>query len=377
MTVLAQVADSLTGLIVGQLEPIEWEATDPLRGPGTGSITLRRPTDSGQVKMYRNLLTPRRRMIMLEDDHGPFFGGPIPRRADVNGQTLVVPLVDWRSWFYRTPIRPNLTTLKAQDYIKNKAHRTEQSKIMTDLAAKALAVATKPRMVIDPAPTTGIKREITALTLEKGIGEYLDSIMDLDKGCEWWTYMAYDPDNSEKLLAHFAVAYPERKHAGRAPILLQYDLDGGTINGYDPGNSDDYSNTVWAVGNGSTKKWHYATTAAIRRGSDLTWETTTQTDATTTAGAQAAAAGFIKGEAVLGSITVDVDAERFRFATIGPGDRARVEIHDLWNDITVAAARITQRVMSGGAGKATMQRFTIDLDDNKPIDQSVVPGSKA
>ena len=41
--------NSLTGKIVGQLYPSKWELVDPLRSPGTGSLTVSLPTGTDAV----------------------------------------------------------------------------------------------------------------------------------------------------------------------------------------------------------------------------------------------------------------------------------------------------------------------------------------
>lgn len=373
------VCDSLTGRIVGRLHPNSWDITEEPRASSVGNLTVPLPGDPAAVDRLRNLLRPgdRRphaRAVALEDPNTGkvLFYGPIVSPPQRSGPEIAVPVVDWSAWFRQTVIRPSgatFTTTAGRDYIVT---NREQALIMTDLFARALeATAGNPNIVIDAAPTTGVNRARTAKLFAK-VGEHLDEIANLSNGCEWYTYGTRD-DDSTSIVAHVAVAWPERG-GGQIPVRLSYrqDLNGNRSGNVDtvswPGGGEGAATRIWAT-DGADPVALYGWGQSPTVGSvDIIWEDTIDlADGTTN---KATATARAKGElrrvvSFDGTVDLTVNARVIPFAKLQVGDRARVEIADMWNLVQLGAVRIVKRVMSGGAGRPDLQVLTVDLDDNR------------
>lgn len=373
------VADSLTGKIVGRLEPSSWECTDPLRGAGTGSLTIPLPDDPLDVARLLDLTRRRIRWVALEDDQGRFlFGGPIPRRPGHSGGNLIVPWVDWRAWFYRAPIRPNADGTR-RDYVKVGVAALEQATIMADLAKIALDTVGKPALVVDTPPTTGVTREITALMLDRSVGDYLDSIRDRERGCDWYTYTTKSATDPTVLVPHVAVAWPERR-IRTVPIRVEYRHgDGG--NSFDPAwpEGGDSPNRVWAVGDGEPpdQAWASDEFPDVAAGVDMAWEEIIGPldGVVKKATAFEHALGAVeRARGYEGVAEFSILHETIPLGEVSTGDRARIVYSDTWESVDVGAVRIIERTLSGGRDKPLAQRIKVDLADDGYPDDGSTPG---
>lgn len=350
--------DTLTGRMVGELFPSKWELGEPLRSPGTGSLTF--PLDTG----LSELILHRRRWVAAEDGGRVIWCGPVPRRPQRTGGEVIVPLVDWRSWFYRAPIRP-LADGTRRDYIKTGANAREQALIMTDLLGLALDAPGAPKMVIDTAPVTGVTREITALMLDRSTGEYLESV-SARGGCEWHVYATQSDPTT--MLLHAAVDWPERQHRTE-PVKLEWRQgQGGNVAGYTWPEGEDSPTKVWAVGEGEPpdQVWASDEYPDIADGTDVLWEQVLGP----LDGVSKSATAFDHAEEAIarargfeGLAQFTVTAEQLALSSVDVGDRARVVLSYGWIDVDLPACRIVDRVISGGRGEPTVQMLTVDLSD--------------
>lgn len=376
---IAHSVDSRTGRIVGRLPMSRWEITEPVKGSTTSTVTVTIPEHRSAQARLAGMLLPRIRAVVLEDDDGTLlFGGPIPNRPPKPAQGVIpVPVVDWRAWFYRAPLRPTEANLR-RNYIYRKSNQREQALLMTDLATIALEPDGAPAMVVDTAPTTGILRQFSTKMFQRSIGDALDDIAGQERGCEWHTYMATSPDPTV-LLPHFKVSWPERRKRD-VPLLLAY---GGAVQEYTWPAGQDAPTKVWAVdGTDDVTLWQSAANPKIADGTELLWEQViTLSDANGNATKKAAfsqALGALEAASRLdGTAELTVTAERVPFGSVTVGDRARVVIDDPLNlvEVDVPAARIVQRVMSGGPGLPSLQVFTVDLANTRYPDDGATPGT--
>ena len=373
------VCSSLTGLIVGRLFPSGWDVTEPVDKPSTGTISVAFPPDYESRERLRDMLRPRVRSVVVEDDDGSLiFGGPIPRRAGKTDSMITIPVTDWRAWFYVTPLRPTAAGVR-RDYIKNKTNQQDQGSIMTDLAALALEGTGRPAMVIDTAPTTGVSRQFTTKMFQRSIGEALDDIVARDRGAEWYTYMVRG-DDPRYIIPHFAVAWPERRKR-QQPILLDYrEGEPGASGEYDWPQGEEAPTKVWAVdGTEDVQLWASAANPKIAAGNELLWEQVVNLNEGTGTVTKAYAFSFAVGamqtaDRSQGTADFTVTSERVPFGSIVAGDRVRLVMDDGWERSNLPAARIVQRVMRGGAGVPNGQVLSIDLADSRYPDAGGDPG---
>lgn len=375
------VADSLTGRIVGRLYPSAWSITDPLRSPATGSLTVALPSDADGVRTLVDLTLPRRRWVAIEDDEGRFlFGGPIPRRPARSEGTVTVPLVDWRAWFYTAPLRPSSTWARG-DYIRVGSQAKDQGAIMGELFARALDTVGAPSIVVDTPPVTGVTRDMTALQLDRSIGDYLDSITNRERGAEWYTYASRDSADPTRLIAHAAVAYPERS-TRTTPIRVDYKQGhGGSAHEYSWPEGMEAPTRVWAVGDGEPPDQAAAMdeTADLTDGVDVCWEKVLgplDGVSRNSTAYEYAFAYLDHSQGLSGSAEFSITDERIPLGTYTVGDRARVSIDDGWDAADVPAARIIERTISGGTGVATQARIVVDLANSDYGDSSTIPGEE-
>jgi hypothetical protein len=355
--------DTLTSRVVGRIEPSRYELSDPLRSPGTGSLTVPLPTDVDDLARLSDLTLQRRRWIAAREGEQWLWCGPIVRRPAKSGGELTIPVADWRTWFYRAPLR------RADDgsgsYVKTGAGAREQTLILTDLMALALDADGAPPMVVDSATVTGTTREITALTQDRSTAEYMDDVTKRG-GFDWWVYCEQDTPTTMKL--HAATCWPERAYRSQ-PIKLEWQAGrGGNISGYDWPEGQDAPTKVWAVGEGEPpdQVWASDEYPEIEDGADVLWESVVGPLDGVTKSATAfdhASAAIDLSRGYDGTLEVTVAAEQIALTDCATGDRARVVISDGWVDVDIPAARIVARTLSGGRGQPTQQRLTIDLAD--------------
>lgn len=368
------VADSLTGQIVGRLYPRQWEIVEPLDAPGTGSLTVPLPAvtgdravDADRVALFRDLCQPRIRWVAIEDEQGRFlFAGPIPRRPGRSGDEIVIPLVDWRAWFYRAPLRPKPDGSRG-DFSRT---QSDQATILRDLARAALDAPGVPALVIDEPAPTGVLRDLSALQLDRPIGEHFDAIVQRERGGDWFTYASRASDPT-KLVPHVAFAWPERS-SRPAPILLAYTAQGGTVAAYSWPEGAEGSTRAYAVGSGEPpdQPWAVAESPELSQGFDVAWEEVigpldgVTRSATAFEYAYQAVSGGAQGVAEF-----TVPFERLHPCNYVVGDRARVRLEDGWEDVSVPSARIVERVVSGGPGQPGQQVLKVDLSAAPPDGQ--------
>jgi hypothetical protein len=370
------VSDTLTGTYLGDLEPSRWSLQDPLSTSGTGELTLPLPADTDAAARVADLTQRHIRSVAVQDDQGRFlWGGPIPRRPARNGGEITVPLIDWRGWFYRAPIRPNVDGTR-HNYIKTGVNAREQCLIMTDLATLALNTLGAPYMVVDAAPISGTTRELTALMLDRTTGDFLQSIQERDNGCEWWTYVTWDGDEtSNRLLPHFAVAWPERASRG-VPIRVEFKAGkGGNVHDYSWPEGEDTPTRVWALGEGEPPEQVFVVDEypELEDGTEVAWESVIGpfTGETVAATVFEHAFGAIQASRGLdGQAEFSIIDERLPIGDVMTGDRARIVLDDGWISADVEAARIVARTISGGREQPTMQRITLALSDALYPDQA-------
>lgn len=375
------VVDTLSGKIVGRLYPNAWTWTDPLATPGTGSLTVPLPSDPAAIASLVELTAPRRRWVAAQDDSGRYlFGGPIPRRPGRNEGELIIPLVDWRAWFFKAPIRPNADGSR-RNYIKVGGNALEQTTMMRDLIALGLDTTGAPRFVVDTPTASGVVRERTCLMLDRSIGEYLDGLSswNIERGAEWWVYITEDLADPTTLLPHVAVAFPERQ-TRTTPIRVEYKKGMGG-NSYDPAWPEgiDSPTRAWAVGDGEPpdQVWAVDETPTIADGTDVAWEQVLgplDGVARKATAFEYAFAVVESNQELQGEAEFSILDSRIPMGDYATGDRARVVYADGWEDVDVPAARITERTMTGGHGQATSVRIKVDLANADYGDTSLVPG---
>lgn len=371
------VCESLTNRIVGELYPSRWELTDPLRAPGTGTLTVPLPTDPDAVARLVDLTLQRRRWVAVEYIPGQMiFGGPIPRRPARSGGEVIIPLVDWRAWFYKANLRPIGGAAGARnDYIRT---NREQGLIMTDLMTAALDTPGKPLITVDTAPTTGVTRDITALQLDRSIGEHLDSITNRDRGAEWFTYVQSAADQNQ-MIPHVAVAFPAR-HLRDSAVRVEYRVGtGGNAMDYAWPEGSDANTRVWAIGDGEPPDQALASDEypELDAGLDVAWEDVLGPLDGVVKNATAfeyAYSAIQRSRGFEGTAEFTILDKKLPLGDVSTGDRARVILEDGWDSADVRAARIIERTMSGGRGQPTRQRLKIDLADDASSDDQDTPG---
>jgi hypothetical protein len=239
----------------------------------------------------------------------------------------------------------------------------------------------KPAIVIDTAPAASLNRNKTVRMFSR-IGEHLDELAGLSKGVEWYTYGTRS-QRATQVIGHVAAAYPERG-TGNVPVRLSWkqDLRGnisGNIASFEWPGGEDTPTRVWATdANEEVALWGYDQAPTLGT-TDIVWESSIDlADGTTDkATATERAKGELKRAASFdGQLEVTLDAQKLDYAKVSVGERARVEIDDGWNrTMNITAARIVRRVMSGGAGKPTVQVVTVDIDDNSSPWSTGLPGT--
>lgn len=373
------VVDSLTGRIVGRLEPHDYTFEDPWTGAGTGSLALALPAPE-QVPALVDLTRPLVRWVAVEDDAGRFlWAGPITARPGRSGGEVVIPLADWRAWFYAAPLRPDSTGARGDIIVTD----TEQATIARSVALAALGTKGAPAMVVDGFPATGVKRERKMLQLDRSCGDYLDglSARETSDGIEWWVYVLRDSSDPTRLVPHVGFAYPERQ-TRQTPIRLEWRLGkGGNIAEPSWPTGTVRPTRVWAVGEGEPPDvaWASDEDLDIDDGVQVAWESVIGPLDGVKRNQRcqeyaSAALDYYSGQA--GQFECDVLDAAIPLGEYGTGDRARLVYDDGWDSVDLAAVRITKRAISGGRGKATLARLTLDLANDGYGDTGTAPGEE-
>jgi hypothetical protein len=383
------VVNSVTGALVGTLpEPNQYEITEPVRDAASqGTMRIPLPSDDDERAELRALLRPDplrsfSRSIVWEIDGKILFGGPIPSYPYRDGAEIVVPLADWRAWFYHTVVRPNGSKLETSRK-PYKSTNQEQCDVMMDLANMARAVYA-PQMVVDNPPDSNTPRKITIKMFQgESIGHWLDDLASRDKGPEWGTYMTRS-DDLLTFLPHFKVYWPE-KRSTKTPFLISYrEGDGGNAAAYSWPSGTSAPTIMYAIdGAEDTKLFAPAILPGVKTGKELLWESTVQladgttkkADAFTLAKGELKKANGREGEFTMTVLTQNDDGSpNLAFGDYVVGDRFHVILEDNWDALDVPAARCTQRVLSGGAGQPTQQVLTLDINDAQYASDGTLPG---
>lgn len=373
MSLTFRVADSLTGTLLGQLNPTKYDWTEPLRGQSSGTLTLPLPREAAALSRLRDLVQPRIRQVVIEENGQHVFAGPIVRPpARREPGKLMVPFVDWRHWFYRAFLRATETT--RGDLITN----GDQGTLAHTLLTQALNTTGAPAIAVDTAPVTGVTRDVTFRQINSSVGEFLDQLRDRNPtGLEWHTY-ATAGATSRLVQVRASVAWPERSTPAR-PLRIEYKAGrGGNVARYSWPGGEEGATRVWALGDGQPpdEVWAVAEHPSVAAGLDLAWEEVSgphsgvvnRTTAFRHANARIASAASPAGLAEFTFTQLAVPVAR-----LGPGDRARVIVDDGWVDVDVPAARIVSRRVEGGRDEPAVHVLTVDLAD--PIGPGVLlPG---
>jgi hypothetical protein len=363
------VADTLTGRIVGRLEPITWEVTEPVTGSTSGWF------DAAAVGSFSSdLVSPVRRQIAVELDSGAVLtGGPIPTPAERADDGLVrVPFLDWRGWWYRALLWPN-TDGTRRDYF---ATNREQMTILADLAVIGLDHPAAPaNMIVDGATASGVTRTRTFRMFSK-VGDLFDDIARAERGPDWWTYLVRD---GATLTPHTAFAYPYRTLRDGVPVVIRHkvgEAGNGRMLGWPAG--QERANVVYGVGSGAPpdQGWSVAESEDVATGTELAWPEVLTLSSETRTRAQAFEHALARLEGLAGgdgTITVTVPADAPPVGEYGPGDLARLVVDDGWRSVDLLNARILSRTIRGIGEHITDVTLTLDLN-YQPGDSGEVPG---
>jgi hypothetical protein len=368
------VADSLTGRIIGRLYPTEWTWTDPLTGSAEGSFTIPIPVDTDRVPNLINLTRPHIRQICARDElERWWFGGPVLGDPERNGHTVVVPVGDWRTWFYAAPIRPN-TNGTRRDYIRvtgGPGGQVEQNQAIADLAAIGLATVGAPRLIVDTPISSGIMRDVTA-RMFKMTGEAMDNVARRHDAPDWWTYIATDPADTRNVIAHVTVAYPERSLLS-TPMVLRHEVvlrsqlgKGGNILTYTWPRGTPPPSRVIGVGSDPPpdEKWAIAEDPDLVAGTRLAWDEVWQLPEGIASPANAFEHAQSRLEAHgndLGVIEVGIKPDATDLGSWGPGDRTRMIVADGWRDVELPEAHILSRTLTGRGPDVTGVTVSVNL----------------
>lgn len=371
------VVNTLSGRIVGQLNPHDFEFSDPWSGAGTGTLKVALPAPA-QVPALVDRTRALVRWVAVEDEQGRFlWGGPITARPGRSGGEVIIPVTDWRAWFYAAPLRPVSDTVRGDIIVTD----VEQATIARTIALAGLDTPGAPAMVVDGFAATGVKRERKMLQLDRSCGDYLDglSARETSDGIEWWVYITRDPADPLRLVPHVAFAHPERQ-TRTTPIRLEWQLgSGGNITEPSWPTGSIQPTRVWATGEGEPPDVPYAMDEDldILDGTQVTWESLIgPLDGVKRAKRcfeyASAALAYHAGQS--GQFECDVTDESIPLGNYATGDRARLVYNDGWDSVDLAAVRITNRTISGGRGKPTVARVTLDLANDGYGDTGTTPG---
>lgn len=379
------VANSLTGRIVGRLNPVEWSWDDPLTGSARGEFTVPIPTDPMQVEQLVAITRPHVMQICAQDEQDRWwFGGPIlgdPERTDQH--TIKIAAADWRAWFYAAQLRPDGGT--RVEYVRvtgGIGGQVEQNEAIAAIAAIGLDTVGAPRLLVDAVTSSGVMRDVTARMFTY-VGEALDNIARRADGPDWHTYIATDPADSRNVVAHLAVSWPERALISGTGLALRREVVLRTKQGAG-GNIIDYTwpqqptppSRVLGVSSDPPpdETWAVAETPELLAGETLAWDESWQLPEGVTTAEQAFDYAWARLVALSGDIGVascSLRVESTDLGSWGPGDRARLLIKDGWRDVDLESARILGRKLEGRGENVTAVTAQVnlspgDVDDVDP-----------
>lgn len=381
------VVETLTGKIRGQLYPNTWSLSDPLREVGTGTLTIPLPATRDAKATLRELVWPRHsdglgrtgdRWVAAEDATGAFvWCGPILGRPTRGDATVMVKLADWRTWFYRAPLRPS-----PGDYIvKERDQTTIAKELLTrsvDSATTGTTLVPPPFKVVTPA-LSGVLRDRTLRQLDRSVGDHMDELVDVERGLEWWTYCSRSTSDPTVLDLWVTTAYPERTKRTSGPVRVEWQLDKGGNVAEQPSwpESGETITRMWATGDGEPPA--QVSSRSEDTDASVLWEGMIGPLDGVKKAASAYSHAFaerIRSGGYAANAEFALTSARLPFNDVAPGDRARVIYDDGWESYDVPAARIVERVMSGGRDVPELHRLVIDLSDviELSLDDPGTPG---
>jgi hypothetical protein len=384
MQLTFHVANSLTGRITGRLNPHDWEWTDPLTGSATGKLSVPIPVgDVGKIEQLVAITRPHITQVAVKDELGRWlFGGPILADPTKNGNVLDIPIVDWRAWFYAAPLRPVGGT--RVEYVRVAAGtggQVEQNEAMAAIATLGLTTVGAPRMVVDTIVPSGVMRDVTARMFTMS-GAALDNVARRFNGPDWWTYMDVDPADPRYVVAHLAVAWPERTITSGVGLALRKEVvletkpgSGGNIIDYDWPQQSTPPSRVHGVSSDPApdETWAAAEDPALLSGEALAWDEVWQLPEGVTTATSAFDHSLGRLEALSGDFgvtSVNIRPEATDIGSWGPGDRCRLTIRDGWRDIELDSARILSRTLKGRGPHVTSVSAQVNLGvtEVEPVD---------
>lgn len=373
------VANSLTGRITGRLNPIEWSWDDPLTGTAAGSFTVAIPRDATQVEQLVAITRPHINQVAAQDELGRWwFGGPILADPAKQGNTVVVPVADWRAWFYAAPLRPNGATRVEYVQVDGGFGQVDQNDAMAAIATIGLATAAAPRVVVDTHTSSGVMRDVTARMFTY-TGEALDNIARLYNGPDWYTYLTTDPADATKVIAHLAIAWPERALSDGKAVALRREVlletkqgAGGNVIDYDWPQGVTPPSRVIGVSSDPPpdETWAIAESPELLSGEDLAWDEVWQLPEGVMTAESAYPHALARLQALsgdLGVLAVNIKVEATDLGSWGPGDRCRLIIKDGWRDIGLESARILSRKLEGRGSHVTKVTAQVNLSSEADI----------
>lgn len=350
-----RVADSLTGRLIGRLNPSEWSFDDPLTGVAKGGLTLPLPTDPIDVARLVELSRPHACQVGAQDDQGRWwFGGPIIAEPAVADRQVKITFADWRAWFYAAALDT--------DYIQA---GVEQMLAMSDVAEIVLGDVGAPHLTTDSAAVSGVLRDVTFRNAMMA-GAAFDDVARRVNGPDWWTYLATDPVDPTVVVAHLAFAYPER--ATDYGLYFRYRLgSGGNLLTYTwPEGNLPATRVIATQGNPPDQLVVVAEDPAVTSGDALRWDELYAlpdgvTDATRAF--EYALARLVSRGRESGTVTADVDPAATDLGAWGPGDRVRLSVQDGWRDIEKSSVRVIGRTLAGRASSVTSVKVSLALGE--------------
>lgn len=354
-TLTWRVANSLTGKLIGTLHPSAWSYDDPLSGVAKGELTLALPGDASAVTRLVNLTRPHVCQVGALDGLGRWwFGGPVVAEPAMNDRQVKVSFADWRAWFYATSLDADI--IKVGE---------EQMLTMSDLAEARVSAAGAPHLTVDNAAVSGVLRDSTFRRTTR-VGAALDDVALRAQGPDWWTYLETDPADSTTVVAHLAIAYPERtKGYG---LYLRHRLgSGGNLSNFTwPEGNTPATRVIGTHGTPPDQLVVVAEDPEVAAGNALVWDELYPlpdgVDATSAFDYTLARLVSRQG----GTVTADVDPAATDLGAWGPGERARLSVDDGWRAIEEPSVRVINRTLAGRGPHVTSVKVAVALSDPQP-----------
>jgi hypothetical protein len=373
----------LTRTVSTEWPVTEWTAGDPLSGSSEGSVKIAlNALDRAAVARLKASTIPESAGMVLSDDMNNVLWCGIIRKRPWTPRSGVVSLTveEMRGWFYSAVLRTGAAYVNTfGDYV---VAATEQQTIARQLALAALQKAAftpepgAPLISVPvTTPTVAVNRDFVGRRGDS-IGTLLDNLSKRDGATEWWVETTFDSTSTPKALS-WTFRQSLERISRTTPIRLESTDRGANvaIAGEWPEDASQNASRVYAVGDGQPPDQPIAVDSdpSLAAGSVLLREVVSGPysgvvdNATLFANARQER---IARQDSSQSVQLVVDSNRVQPSTYSVGDRAYVRIIDEWLDVTVAAARIIDRQLAGGAGKADTATITLNIADASMPDTS-------